>query len=89
MRGNIHSYSFEIFCFLLRTWKKLPEVENVPNINLNNAVNSPNVSYILWQAHGDSVTQVKRRSKSSLQCATLRLSAGVSHKQSDNSVCIL
>ncbi|XFF83283.1 hypothetical protein AB1E18_009502 [Capra hircus] len=36
LRGNIHSYSFEIFCFLLGIWKKLPEVENTPTINLNN-----------------------------------------------------
>ncbi|ETE63345.1 WD repeat-containing protein 64, partial [Ophiophagus hannah] len=41
----------------LRTWKKLPKVENLPNIRLESAILSPNVTYIRWKVHGDWVTQ--------------------------------
>ncbi|XP_036392841.1 WD repeat-containing protein on Y chromosome [Megalops cyprinoides] len=44
---------------MLRLWKKLPKVENVPNIGIDNAVLSPNVTYIRWKVHEDWVTQVK------------------------------
>ncbi|MBN3297524.1 WDR49 protein, partial [Amia calva] len=40
-------------------WKKLPKVENVPNIGIDNAVLSPNFTYIRWKVHEDWVTQVK------------------------------
>ncbi|XP_028973782.2 WD repeat-containing protein 49-like [Esox lucius] len=40
-------------------WKKLPKVENVPNIGIDNAVLSPNVTYIRWKVHQDWVTKVK------------------------------
>ncbi|XP_044297485.1 WD repeat-containing protein on Y chromosome-like isoform X3 [Varanus komodoensis] len=43
---------------VLRTWKKLPKLENLPNIGLENAVLSPNVTYIRWKVHGDWVTQL-------------------------------
>ncbi|XP_033866082.3 WD repeat-containing protein 64-like [Acipenser ruthenus] len=42
----------------LRTWKKLPKVENVPNIGIENAVLSPNIIYIRWKVHEDWVTQL-------------------------------
>ncbi|XP_070605983.1 cilia- and flagella-associated protein 337-like isoform X2 [Erythrolamprus reginae] len=42
----------------LRTWKKLPKVENLPNIRLESAILSPNVTYIRWKVHGDWVTQL-------------------------------
>ncbi|CAD7671341.1 unnamed protein product [Nyctereutes procyonoides] len=40
------------------TWKKLPKIENMPNININNAVTSPNVNYIRRKVHGDWITQL-------------------------------
>ncbi|KAF3825900.1 hypothetical protein GH733_006727 [Mirounga leonina] len=40
------------------TWKKLPKIENVPNISINNAMTSPNVNYIHWKVHGDWITQL-------------------------------
>ncbi|ELW48350.1 60S ribosomal protein L6, partial [Tupaia chinensis] len=43
---------------LFRTWKKMPKVENMPNITINNAITSPNVNYIRWKVHGDWVTQL-------------------------------
>ncbi|XP_032651865.1 cilia- and flagella-associated protein 337-like isoform X1 [Chelonoidis abingdonii] len=43
---------------LLRTWKKLPMAENLPSIGIENAVLSPNVTYIRWKVHGDWVTQL-------------------------------
>ncbi|KAG8136820.1 hypothetical protein E2320_005385, partial [Naja naja] len=43
---------------ILRTWKKLPKVENLPNIRLESAILSPNVTYIRWKVHGDWVTQL-------------------------------
>ncbi|XP_039770903.1 WD repeat-containing protein on Y chromosome-like isoform X2 [Ornithorhynchus anatinus] len=43
---------------LLRTWKKLPTVENVPSISLGRAARSPDVTYIRWKVHGDWVTQL-------------------------------
>nr|XP_008165804.1 uncharacterized protein LOC122172093 isoform X2 [Chrysemys picta bellii] len=43
---------------LLRTWKKLPKAENLPSIGIENAVLSPNVTYIRWKVHGDWVTQL-------------------------------
>ncbi|XP_061484436.1 WD repeat-containing protein on Y chromosome-like isoform X2 [Rhineura floridana] len=43
---------------VLRTWKKLPKLENLPNISLENATLSPNVTYIRWKVHGDWVTQL-------------------------------
>ncbi|KAJ8404726.1 hypothetical protein AAFF_G00335890 [Aldrovandia affinis] len=44
---------------MLRLWKKLPMVENVPSIGIDSAILSPNVTYIRWKVHGDWVTQVK------------------------------
>ncbi|KAF7251237.1 WD repeat-containing protein on Y chromosome [Varanus komodoensis] len=38
--------------------EKLPKLENLPNIGLENAVLSPNVTYIRWKVHGDWVTQL-------------------------------
>nr|XP_019943615.1 PREDICTED: WD repeat-containing protein 49-like [Paralichthys olivaceus] len=43
----------------LRLWNKLPKVENVPNIVIDNAVMSPNVTFVRWKVHHDWVTQVK------------------------------
>ncbi|XP_038617551.1 WD repeat-containing protein on Y chromosome-like [Tachyglossus aculeatus] len=43
---------------LLRTWKKLPKVENMPSISLGRAARSPSVTYIRWKVHGDWVTQL-------------------------------
>nr|XP_020644216.1 WD repeat-containing protein on Y chromosome-like [Pogona vitticeps] len=43
---------------ILRTWKKLPKLENLPNISLQNAALSPNVTYIRWKVHGDWITQL-------------------------------
>nr|XP_058132977.1 WD repeat-containing protein 49-like [Dasypus novemcinctus] len=43
---------------LLRTWKKLPRVGNMPHLGIHNAVTSANVSYIRWKVHGDWVTQL-------------------------------
>nr|XP_060623127.1 WD repeat-containing protein 64-like [Anolis sagrei ordinatus] len=43
---------------ILRTWKKLPKWENLPNISLQNAALSPNVTYVRWKVHGDWITQL-------------------------------
>ncbi|XP_067102784.1 cilia- and flagella-associated protein 337 [Osmerus mordax] len=43
----------------LRMWKKLPKIENVPNIGIDIAVLNPNVTYICWKVHEDWVTKVK------------------------------
>ncbi|KAM4627617.1 cilia- and flagella-associated protein 337 [Polymixia lowei] len=43
----------------LRLWKKLPKIENVPNVAIDTAVMSPNVTYIQWKVHQDWVTKVK------------------------------
>ncbi|KAJ7995130.1 hypothetical protein DPEC_G00241370, partial [Dallia pectoralis] len=43
----------------LRMWKKSPTVENVPSVGIDNAVLSPNVTYIQWKVHQDWVTKVK------------------------------
>ncbi|XP_062983056.1 WD repeat-containing protein 49-like isoform X2 [Elgaria multicarinata webbii] len=43
---------------LLRTWKKLPKLENLPNIGLEDAALSPNVTYIRWKVHEDWITQL-------------------------------
>ncbi|XP_043929175.1 WD repeat-containing protein 49-like [Protopterus annectens] len=43
----------------LRTWKKLPKAENLPNIGIENAALSPNVTYVRWKVHEDWVTQLK------------------------------
>ncbi|XP_054830137.1 WD repeat-containing protein on Y chromosome-like [Eublepharis macularius] len=43
---------------LLRTWKKLPKMEHLPNISLAHAALSSNVTYIRWKVHGDWVAQL-------------------------------
>ncbi|XP_044058809.1 WD repeat-containing protein on Y chromosome [Siniperca chuatsi] len=43
----------------LRLWNKLPKVVNIPNIAIDNAVLSPNVTFVRWKVHQDWVTQAK------------------------------
>ncbi|XP_035856994.1 WD repeat-containing protein 49 [Sander lucioperca] len=43
----------------LRLWNKLPKIENMPNIAVDNAVLSPNVTFVRWKVHQDWVTQAK------------------------------
>ncbi|CAJ1065070.1 WD repeat-containing protein on Y chromosome [Xyrichtys novacula] len=43
----------------LRVWNKLPKVEDVPNIVMDNAVLSPDVTFVRWKVHQDWVTQVR------------------------------
>ncbi|GAA6232708.1 WD repeat-containing protein on Y chromosome-like [Lates japonicus] len=43
----------------LRLWNKLPKVGNIPNIVIDNAVVSPNVTFVRWKVHHDWVTQAK------------------------------
>ncbi|XP_051253152.1 WD repeat-containing protein on Y chromosome isoform X2 [Dicentrarchus labrax] len=43
----------------LRLWNKLPKIENIPNIAIDNAVLSPNVTFVRWKVHQDWVTQAK------------------------------
>ncbi|XP_056297249.1 WD repeat-containing protein 49 [Pseudoliparis swirei] len=43
----------------LRLWNKLPKIENMPNIAIDNAVLSPNVTFVRWKVHHDWVTQAK------------------------------
>lgn len=45
--------------FFYRLWNKLPKIENIPNIMIDNAVLSPNVIFVRWKVHLDWVTQVK------------------------------
>ncbi|XP_044925556.1 WD repeat-containing protein 64-like isoform X2 [Mustela putorius furo] len=57
-QGCVNILSLASVRELLRTWKKLPQIENMPNISINHAVISPNVNYIRWKVHGDWVTQL-------------------------------
>lgn len=41
-----------------RLWNKLPKMENMPSIAIDNAVLSPNVTFVRWKVHQDWVTQV-------------------------------
>ncbi|XP_026232153.1 WD repeat-containing protein 64 [Anabas testudineus] len=43
----------------LRLWNKLPKVENIPSIAIDDAVLSPNVTFVRWKVHRDWVTQAK------------------------------
>ncbi|XP_051719029.1 WD repeat-containing protein 64 [Ctenopharyngodon idella] len=43
----------------LRLWKRLPQVDNVPNISLDRAVQSPEITFIRWKVHQDWVSKVK------------------------------
>uniref|UniRef100_UPI0037E8F30F cilia- and flagella-associated protein 337 n=1 Tax=Semicossyphus pulcher TaxID=241346 RepID=UPI0037E8F30F len=43
----------------LRLWNKLPKVENIPTIAIDNTVLSANVTFIRWKVHQDWVTQAK------------------------------
>ncbi|KAA0702146.1 WD repeat-containing protein 64 [Triplophysa tibetana] len=43
----------------LRLWKKSPQVENMPNISLDHAVQFPNITYLRWKVHQDWVSKVK------------------------------
>ncbi|KAM4796091.1 cilia- and flagella-associated protein 337-like [Rhinophrynus dorsalis] len=44
----------------LRMWKKMPRLDNImPTIGIDNAVLTPNVTFIRWKVHGDWVTQMK------------------------------
>ncbi|XP_035535517.1 WD repeat-containing protein 49 [Morone saxatilis] len=43
----------------LRLWNKLPKIENIPNIAIDNAVLSLNVTFVRWKVHQDWVTQAK------------------------------
>ncbi|XP_049432645.1 WD repeat-containing protein on Y chromosome [Epinephelus fuscoguttatus] len=43
----------------LRLWNKLPKTENMPSIAVDNAVLSPNVTFVRWKVHQDWITQVK------------------------------
>ncbi|XP_008274872.1 WD repeat-containing protein on Y chromosome-like [Stegastes partitus] len=43
----------------LRLWNKLPKVENIPTVAIDNAVLSPNVTFVRWKVHHDWVTQAK------------------------------
>lgn len=42
-----------------RLWKRLPQVDNVPNISLDRAVQSPEITFIRWKVHQDWVSKVK------------------------------
>ncbi|XP_029922283.1 WD repeat-containing protein on Y chromosome [Myripristis murdjan] len=44
---------------ILRLWHKLPKTENMPSIGIDQAVLSPDVTYIRWKVHQDWVTQAK------------------------------
>ncbi|XP_056139747.1 WD repeat-containing protein on Y chromosome [Lampris incognitus] len=44
---------------MLRLWKKLTKIENMPNLGLENAILSPNVTFVRWKIHQERVTQVK------------------------------
>ncbi|XP_022055851.2 WD repeat-containing protein 49 [Acanthochromis polyacanthus] len=41
----------------LRLWNKLPKIENIPTIAIDNAVLSLNVTFVRWKVHQDWVTQ--------------------------------
>ncbi|XP_055052839.2 cilia- and flagella-associated protein 337 isoform X1 [Misgurnus anguillicaudatus] len=43
----------------LRLWKNLPQLENMPNISLDHAVQYPDVTYMRWKIHQDWVSKVK------------------------------
>ncbi|XP_073779939.1 cilia- and flagella-associated protein 337 isoform X1 [Danio rerio] len=43
----------------LRLWKRSPQVDNIPNISIDHAVESPEVTFIRWKVHQDWVSKVK------------------------------
>ncbi|XP_075330688.1 cilia- and flagella-associated protein 337 [Odontesthes bonariensis] len=43
----------------LRLWNKLPKIDQIPNIAIDNAVLSPHVTFVRWKVHCDWVTQAK------------------------------
>ncbi|XP_029027230.1 WD repeat-containing protein on Y chromosome isoform X2 [Betta splendens] len=43
----------------LRLWNKLAKTENIPNVTIDTAVLSPNVTFVRWKVHRDWVTQAK------------------------------
>ncbi|XP_050985722.1 WD repeat-containing protein on Y chromosome isoform X1 [Labeo rohita] len=43
----------------LRLWKRLPQVDSVPNISIDHAVQSPEITFIRWKFHQDWVSKVK------------------------------
>ncbi|XP_068441368.1 cilia- and flagella-associated protein 337 isoform X1 [Clinocottus analis] len=43
----------------LRLWNKLPKIETMPSIAVDNAALSPNVTFVRWKVHHDWVTQAK------------------------------
>ncbi|XP_031719292.1 WD repeat-containing protein 49 [Anarrhichthys ocellatus] len=43
----------------LRLWNKLPKIENMPNIAVDNAALSPKVTFVRWKVHHNWVTQAK------------------------------
>lgn len=59
-----------LYIFFCRTWKKLPKIDNLPNIGLETVTLSPNVTYIRWKVHGDWVTQVLKERRLARQTNT-------------------
>ncbi|XP_039601667.1 WD repeat-containing protein on Y chromosome [Polypterus senegalus] len=58
-QGSVNVLIIKSVGEILRTWKKLPKVENIPNIGLESALLSDNISFIHWKVHDDWVTQIK------------------------------
>ncbi|KAK9966396.1 hypothetical protein ABG768_003508 [Culter alburnus] len=43
----------------LRLWKRLTQVDDMPNVSLDRAIMSPEITFIRWKVHQDCVSEVK------------------------------
>lgn len=44
-----------------RLWKNSPQVENMPSISLDHAVQFSDITYLRWKVHQDWVSKVKHQ----------------------------
>ncbi|KAI7801017.1 putative WD repeat-containing protein on Y chromosome-like [Triplophysa rosa] len=58
-QGCVNILIMKLVSETLRLWKKSPQVENMPNISLDHAVQFPNITYLRWKVHQDWVSKVK------------------------------
>ncbi|XP_046853202.1 WD repeat-containing protein 64-like isoform X2 [Xenia sp. Carnegie-2017] len=42
----------------LRTWKKMPKVDGIANVNVDSVVSSENIKFVRWKVHNDWVSQL-------------------------------
>ncbi|XP_028397733.1 WD repeat-containing protein 64-like [Dendronephthya gigantea] len=43
----------------LRTWKKMPKVDGMANVNVDSVISSENIKFVRWKVHDDWVSQLR------------------------------